>query len=253
MTVYFIGAGPGAKDLITVRGAELLARAGLVLYAGSLVSRDMLEFCSSGAEIHDTAELDLEKQEALYIRAKERGWDVARLHSGDPAIYGATAEQMRRLEKLGIPYEIVPGVSSFTSAAAVLGAELTKPLVSQSIIITRTSGRASPVPEGENLGSLAAHGATMAIFLSGARMDETLAELMKYYPSDTPAALVYKATWPQEKKLCGTLQSLSEEAKPEEWRLSTMLLVGRVLDAGEAAESQLYSQEYSHRYRKASQ
>jgi len=251
MTVYFIGAGPGAKDLMTVRGAAAIARAGMVLYAGSLVSRDMLGYCKPDAEIHDTAELDLDAQESLYRKALEMGWDVARLHSGDPAIYGATAEQMRRLEKLGIPYEIVPGVSSFTAAAAVLGAELTKPHVSQTIIITRSTGRASPMPEGEQLAALAAHGATMAVFLSGARMDETLEELMSVLPSDTPAALVHKATWPQQRHLSGTLASLAREVSPEEWRLSTMLLVGRVLDGGDAPESCLYSKNYSHRHRKS--
>ncbi len=151
MKVYFIGAGPGASDLITLRGANILGRVSMVLYAGSLVPTDMLQHCRPDAELIDTAKLDLEQQEACYRRAQEAGCDVARLHSGDPAIYGATAEQMRRLDALGIDYEIVPGVSSFTSAAASIKAELTKPEVSQTVILTRVSGRASAVPELESI------------------------------------------------------------------------------------------------------
>ena len=251
MKVYFIGAGPGAPDLITLRGAQILGRAQLVLYAGSLVSREMLMHCKPGAEIIDTAKLNLDEQEAQYVRARENGWDVARLHSGDPAIYGATAEQMRRLEKLEIAYEVVPGVSSFTSAAAVLGAELTKPEVSQTIILTRTSGRASPMPEGESLKSLAAHRATLCIFLSGANLPEVIADLLTSYAPETPVALVQKATWPQQKIHRSTLGSLIEGIKTGDWQLSTMLLVGNVLGNEPALESQLYSAGYSHRFRKA--
>ena len=165
MKVYFVGAGPGAADLITVRGAQILARVRMVLYAGSLVSREMLTHCRVDAEVIDTARLNLDEQEGHYIRARERDWDVVRLHSGDPSIYGATAEQMRRLDALEIEYEVVPGVSSFAAAAAVINAELTKPEVAQTIILTRTSGRASRVPEKESLRSLAAHRATLCIFL----------------------------------------------------------------------------------------
>ena len=155
MKVYFVGAGPGAADLITVRGAQILARVPMVLYAGSLVSREMLTHCRADVEIIDTAKLNLDEQERHYLRARERAWDVVRLHSGDPAIYGATAEQMRRLDALEIEYEVIPGVSSFVAAAAVLNAELTKPEVAQTIILTRTSGRASRVPDKESLKSLA--------------------------------------------------------------------------------------------------
>ena len=252
MKVYFIGAGPGAADLITLRGAQILAQTQLVLYAGSLVSRDMLAHCRAGAEIFDTASLNLDEQEAHYIRARAQGWDVARLHSGDPAIYGATAEQMRRLEKLEIEYEIVPGVSSFTAAAAVLDAELTKPEVSQTIILTRTSGRASPMPEKESLKSLATHQATLCIFLSGANLPQVVADLLASYPPATPFALVQKATWPQEKIHRGTLGGMLAEIDPNDWKLSTMLLVGDVLDDKAAVESRLYSANYSHRFRKAS-
>jgi precorrin-4/cobalt-precorrin-4 C11-methyltransferase len=251
MKVYFIGAGPGAPDLITLRGAQILARAPIVLYAGSLVSREMLTHCQSDVEIIDTAKLNLDEQEANYIRARENGWDVARLHSGDSAIYGATAEQMRRLEKLGIAYEIVPGVSSFTSAAAALNAELTKPEVSQTIILTRTSGRTSPMPERESLKLLAAHRATLCIFLSGANLPQIVADLMASYPPSTPVALVQKATWPQEKIHRGTLGCMLDEIDAHDWQLSTMLLVGEVLDDKVVAESRLYSSDYAHRFRKA--
>ena len=164
MKVTFVGAGPGAADLITLRGARALAEASIVLYAGSLVSRDMLTHCRPDAEIHDTAAMSLEEQVAQYRRAQLNGWDVARLHSGDPAIYGAISEQMSALDELNIPYEVVPGVSSFTASAAVLKTSLTRPEVSQTIIITRSEGRASAVPEGESLAALATHGASMAIF-----------------------------------------------------------------------------------------
>ncbi len=251
MKVYFIGAGPGAADLITLRGAKILADARMVLYAGSLVSREMLRHCRSDAEIINTASLNLDEQEAHYVRAKERGWDVARLHSGDPAIYGATAEQMRRLEKLGVTYEIVPGVSTFLASAAVLGAELTKPGISQTIILTRTQGRASPMPEGESLKSLASHRATLCIFLSGTNLPASVADLLEYYPADTPVALVQKVTWPQEKVHRSTLKKLLDEINPADWMLSTMLLVGEVLDDHAVGESRLYSASYSHRFRKA--
>jgi len=251
MKVYFIGAGPGASDLITVRGADLLRRVPMVLYAGSLVPREMLAYCQPGTEIVDTAGLHLDEQEACYRRAREADWDVARLHSGDPAIYGATAEQMRRLDKLGIEYEIVPGVSSFLSAAAVLKSELTKPEISQTIIVTRTSGRASAVPEKESLRELAAHGATLCIFLSGARLQQVVDDLQVHYPPETPVALVYKASWPQEKTYRGTLGTMMAEISTADWQLSTMMLVGQVLDHGEVGESQLYSKNYSHRFRSA--
>jgi precorrin-4/cobalt-precorrin-4 C11-methyltransferase len=251
MKAYFIGAGPGAPDLITLRGAQILARTPMVLYAGSLVSRKMLTHCRSDAEIIDSAKLNLDEQEGCYIRARENGWDVARLHSGDPAIYGATAEQMRRLERLGIPYEVVPGVSSFTSAAAVLKAELTKPEVSQTIILTRTSGRASPMPEKESLKLLAAHRATLCIFLSGASLPQIVADLMASYPPSTPVALVQKATWPQENIHRGTLGCMLDEIDARAWQLSTLLLVGEVLDDKVVGESRLYAKDYSHRFRKA--
>lgn len=249
MKVYFIGAGPGASDLITLRGANILGRVSMVLYAGSLVPTDMLQHCRAGAELIDTATLDLEQQEACYRRAQEADCDVARLHSGDPAIYGATAEQMRRLDALSIEYEIVPGVSSFTSAAASIKAELTKPEVSQSIILTRVSGRASAVPELESIARLAEHQATMCIFLSGPHLKKIIADLRLHYPDDTPVALVYKATWPEERCYQGTLGTILTETQKSEWNLTTMLLVGKALGRGEQTESSLYSKDFTHIFR----
>ena len=251
MKVFFIGAGPGAPDLITLRGARLLSESPVVLYAGSLVSRDILQHCRADARILDSSALDLEQQKTEYARARDLNQDVARLHSGDPAIYGAVAEQMRALEEMEIAYEVVPGVSSFTAAAAVLGASLTKPEISQSIIITRTEGRASRVPEGETLASLASHRATMAIFLSGATLASTVRELLREYSPQTPAALVCKASWPAEKYHTSTLGRLVSEIQPSEWTLSTMLLVGEALQNLPGPLSRLYSPDYSHRFRKA--
>lgn len=251
MKVFFIGAGPGAQDLITVRGAEILKRAPLVLYAGSLVPPEVLCYCGAGAEIIDTAKLDLEQQEECYRRAQTLDFDVARVHSGDPAIYGATAEQMRRLDKLGIPYEVVPGVSSFTAAAASLSSELTKPGVSQTVILTRVSGRASPVPEKEALAKLARSGATLCIFLSGPHLRRIVTELRPHYPPDTPVALVHRASWPDERSHRSTLGRLLSEVKAKDWRLTTLLLVGRVLSREVAAESRLYAKDYPHIFRKA--
>jgi precorrin-4/cobalt-precorrin-4 C11-methyltransferase len=250
MKIYFIGAGPGAADLITLRGAQILSRAVVVLYAGSLVSKEMLVHCRADARIVNTAHLNLEEQEAQYIDAQKKGVDVARLHSGDPSLYGATAEQMRRLDRLGIEYEVVPGVSSFVSAAALLATELTKPEIAQTVILTRTAGRASAMPEKESLIALGAHGTTICIFLSGARLPQVVTDLLANYNVDTPVALIQKATWPQEKIHVGCLGTLLDEVAPGDWELSTMMIVGNVLKREKAAESRLYAAEYSHRFRK---
>jgi precorrin-4/cobalt-precorrin-4 C11-methyltransferase len=253
MKVYFIGAGPGAADLITIRGAAILARAQLVMYAGSLVSEAMLSHCQADPVIVNTAKLNLDEQVEYYLQAKEKDWEVARLHSGDPSIYGATAEQMRRLRELQIGYEVVPGVPSFVSAAAVLDAELTKPDISQTIILTRTSGRASPVPAKESLQSLAAHQATLCVFLSGANLTEVIEELLRHYPQSTPVALVQRASWPEERIHRGRLGELLDEIQPGAWALTTMLLVGRALDENVVSDSRLYAANYSHRFRRAVQ
>ncbi len=249
MKVYFIGAGPGAADLITLRGARLLGQVNMVLYAGSLVPVATLEHCKPGTELIDTAQLDLEQQQACYVRARDAGIDVVRLHSGDPAIYGATAEQMRRLDALGIAYEVVPGVSSFTAAAAAISAELTKPEVSQSVILTRVSGRASAVPELESIARLAEHRATMCIFLSGPHLKKIVTDLLLHYPPDTPVSLVHRASWPEQRLYQGTLGTVLHETKRGAWNLTTMMLVGAALDRGIAAESSLYSKDFTHLFR----
>lgn len=249
MKVYFIGAGPGAPDLITLRGATILARVSTVLYAGSLVPTAVLVHCKPGTELIDTAKLDLEQQEACYRAAQAGDFDVARLHSGDPAIYGATAEQMRRLDALGIAYEVVPGVSSFSAAAAAVKSELTKPEVSQTIILTRVSGRASAVPAAEAIDRLAEHQATMCIFLSGPHLKKIVTDLRRHYPDDTPVTLVYRATWPEEKIYEGTLATILKETQRGEWNLTTMMLVGAALGHGAQVESRLYSKDYKHLFR----
>jgi precorrin-4/cobalt-precorrin-4 C11-methyltransferase len=249
MKVYFIGAGPGAPDLITLRGAAILGRVSTVLYAGSLVPTAMLVHCKPGVELIDTASLDLEQQEVCYRAAQAGDYDVARLHSGDPAIYGATAEQMRRLEALGIDYEVVPGVSSFSAAAAVVKSELTKPEVSQTIILTRVSGRASAVPAAEAIDKLAQHQATMCIFLSGPHLKKIVTDLRLHYPDDTPVTLVYRATWPDQKIYQGTLETIVKDTKRGEWNLTTMMLVGSATGHGAQVESSLYSRNYKHLFR----
>ncbi|MEE9422925.1 MAG: precorrin-4 C(11)-methyltransferase [Gammaproteobacteria bacterium] len=249
MKVYFIGAGPGASDLITLRGAKILGQSKIVLYAGSLIPDEMLQHCHPDAQLLDTSKLDLEQQEACYRRAQESNCDVARLHSGDPTIYGATAEQMRRLDALEIEYEIVPGVPSFTAAAAQIKVELTKPEVSQSIILTRISGRASAVPELESIANLAQHRATMCIFLSGPHLKKIVIDLLLHYPKDTPVALLYRATWPEQRSYQGSLGKVLKETNGENWNLTTMLLVGSVLDNTLSTESSLYSKNFTHIFR----
>lgn len=251
MKVYFVGAGPGAADLITIRGSRLLGAVKYVLYAGSLVPESMLEHCRRDAVLVNTAGLNLDEQVAFFKKAYEEGEDLVRLHSGDPAIYGATSEQMRRLEMLGIEYEIVPGVSSFSAAAAAFRAELTKPQISQTIILTRVSGRASAVPAVESLSELARHGATLCIFLSGPHLKQIVDELKPFYPEDTPVALVNRVSWADERRHESTLGRIAEELNPSEWALTTMMLVGKVLSKEAAMESRLYSSDYSHKFRRA--
>lgn len=249
MKVFFVGAGPGAADLITLRGAKLLGSVTMVMYAGSLVPSEMLQHCRADAELIDTAQLDLEQQTACYARARERDVDVVRLHSGDPAIYGATAEQMRRLDGLGIAYEVVPGVSSFAAAAAAVSAELTKPEVAQTVILTRVSGRASAVPALESIGRLAQHKTTMCIFLSGPHLKKIVSDLRLHYPETTPVTLVYRASWPDQRIYQGTLATVLEETKRGAWNLTTMMLVGAALDKGAQVESSLYSRDFTHLFR----
>ena len=248
MTVHFIGAGPGAADLITVRGRDLLARCPVCLYAGSIVPREMLGWCAPGTRLVDTAPLSLDEIEGEYIRAHEAGEDVARLHSGDLSIWSAVAEQMRRLDRLGIPYSLTPGVPAFAAAAAALGRELTIPAVSQSVVLTRVGGRASPMPEGESLAGFAATGATLAIHLAIHSLGRVVAELVPFYGESCPVAIVAHASWPGETIIRGTLGDIEERLDPAIER-TAIILVGRGLGADDFQESSLYDPDYQRRFR----
>lgn len=249
MTVHFIGAGPGAADLITVRGRDLIARCPVCLYAGSIVPRELLDYCPEGARIVDTASLSLDEIEAEYIAAQEAGQDVARLHSGDLSVWSAVAEQMRRLDRLGIDYTLTPGVPSFAAAAAALKRELTIPEVAQSLILTRVSGRASKMPERENLANFAATGATLAIHLAIHALDKIISELTPHYGEDCPVAIVVKATWPDEKILRGTLSTIAAQVTAEPIERTALIFVGPGLMAEDFRESALYSTDYVRRFR----
>ena len=249
MTIHFIGAGPGAADLITVRGRDLLARCPVCLYAGSVVPPELLTHCPAGARIIDTAPLTLDQIEAEFVSAHAAGQDVARLHSGDLSIYSAVAEQLRRLERLGIPYSLTPGVPAFSAAAALLGRELTVPGVAQSVVLTRMSGRASQMPAGEKLASFAATGATLAIHLAIHVIDAVVAELLPHYGADCPVALVMRASWPDERVLRGTLADIRTRLAAEPMERTALILVGKALAAEDFIESSLYSTEYRRRFR----
>lgn len=249
MTVHFIGAGPGAADLITVRGRDLLARAPVCLYAGSLVPRALLDVCPPGARVVDTAPLSLDEIEAEFVRADAAGLDVARLHSGDLSVWSAFGEQARRLDRLGIPYDVTPGVPSFAAAAAALGRELTLPEVGQSLVLTRTPGRASAMPERESLAAFARTGATLAIHLSIHALDKVVAELVPFYGADCPVAVVYRASWPDERILRGTLATIVSAFAAAPVERTALIVVGPVLAAEGFRDSALYSPDYQRRYR----
>jgi precorrin-4/cobalt-precorrin-4 C11-methyltransferase len=245
MTIHFIGAGPGAADLITLRGARLLAACPVCLYAGSIVPPEMLAHCAPGTRLVDTASMDLDAIEQEFVTADSAGQDVARLHSGDLSLYSAVAEQLRRLDRRGIPYTLTPGVPAFAAAASVLGRELTVPGVAQTIVLTRVSGRASAMPPGEALAAYAATGATLAIHLAAAVLGQTLAALVPHYGADCPAALVVRATWPEERIVRATLGTLDATGVDR----TALLLVGRALEPADFRESALYSPDYVRRYR----
>ncbi|KKB12349.1 precorrin-4 C11-methyltransferase [Devosia geojensis] len=249
MTVHFIGAGPGAADLITVRGRDLLARCPVCLYAGSIVPREMLAWCPPGARLVDTAPLSLDEIEAEYVAAHAAGQDVARLHSGDLSVWSAVAEQVRRLEARGIPYTLTPGVPAFAAAAAALGRELTIPGVAQSLVLTRVSGRASPMPEGETLANFARSGTTLAIHLAIHALDRVAAELAPHYGSDCPVAVVARASWPDEKIVTGTLANIAGKLAADPIERTAVILVGRTLSAETFRESALYDPHYQRRFR----
>ncbi|MFF9013359.1 precorrin-4 C(11)-methyltransferase [Streptomyces sp. NPDC014870] len=240
MTVYFIGAGPGAADLITLRGARALASCGVCLYAGSLVPRELLAECPPDARLVDTADLDLDRIEAEFVRAHEAGQDVARLHSGDPSVFSAVAEQMRRLDARGIPYEVVPGVPAFAAAAAALKRELTVPTVGQTVILTRIAQQATPMPEGEDLATLGRSGALLVLHLAARYVDRVVAELTPHYGADCPAAVVAMASRPDEVVLRGTLADIADQTKAAGITKTAVILVGRTLAASQFRDSHLY-------------
>jgi precorrin-4/cobalt-precorrin-4 C11-methyltransferase len=249
MTIHFIGAGPGAADLITIRGRDRIACSPVCLYAGSLVPQALLAYCPKGARIVDTAPLSLDEIIAECADADAKQQDVARLHSGDLSVWSAMGEQLRRLEALGIPYSVTPGVPSFAAAAAALGRELTLPEVAQSVVLTRTGGRASSMPDGEKLASFAATRATLAIHLSVHVLDQVVAELIPHYGADCPVAIVYRASWPDERVVHGTLSSIAAAAATEPMERTALILVGHVLGARDFRESALYDPNYRRRFR----
>ena len=248
MTVHFIGAGPGAPDLITLRGRDLIAASPVCLYAGSLVPAALLAHCPPGARIVNTASLSLDEIIAEIAMAHAAGQDVARLHSGDLSVWSAMGEQLRRLRSLGIPYDVTPGVPSFAAAAAALGAELTLPGVAQSVVLTRTSGRATAMPEGEDLVNFAKTGATLAIHLSVHVLDKVIADLTPHYGADCPVAVVWRVSWPDERIVRATLATL-QTAIGAEMERTALIMVGRALGNDDFAESRLYAGDYDRRFR----
>ncbi|WP_322150376.1 precorrin-4 C(11)-methyltransferase [Paratractidigestivibacter sp.] len=250
--VNFVGAGSGAEDLITVRGQRLLSQADVVIWAGSLVNPALLDNCKPGCQIHDSAKMTLEEVVDVMVDAESQGLEVVRLHTGDPSIYGAIREQMDALDERGIGYEVCPGVSSFCGAAAALRAELTLPAVSQSVILTRLEGR-TPKPAGEATRDLAAHGATMVVFLSAGMLADLQRELLAggAYTEDTPAAIVYKATWPDERVMRCTVGTLAQTGEENDIHLTALVVVGSVL-AGPYDRSKLYDPTYETLFRQAS-
>jgi len=249
MTVHFIGAGPGAPDLITIRGRDLIASSPVCLYAGSLVPKALLDHCPPGARIVNTAPMSLDEIVAEMVRATEQGQDVARLHSGDLSIWSALGEQLRRLAALEIPYTVTPGVPAFAAAAAALARELTLPEVAQSVVLTRTSGRASAMPKSENLAAFAATRATLAIHLSIHAIDKTVAELLPAYGEDCPVAVVFRASWPDQQIIRATLGTVVAEVRKSSIDRTALILVGQVLGASDFRDSALYDSAYQRRFR----
>ena len=246
MTVHFIGAGPGDPDLITVRGRDLIARAPVVLYAGSLVPPAVVACAPPGARVIDTAPLTLDAIVALMQEADAAGQDVARVHSGDPSLYGAIAEQMRRLDALGIAYDVTPGVPAYAAAAALLRTELTLPEISQTVILTRTPGAASPMPPGESLAALGAAGATLVLHLSIRNIHLVVRDLTPHYGPDCPVAVVYRVGWPDQQVIRGTLATIRAAVKASKITRTALILVGRVLQAEDFSDSRLYAAEHRH-------
>ncbi len=251
MTVHFIGAGPGAPDLITIRGRDLIAGCSVCLYAGSLVPAEVVAFAPAGARVVDTASLTLDEIIAEIETAHAKGRDVARVHSGDPSLYGAIGEQMRRLDALGIDYDITPGVPAYAAAAAALQTELTLPGIAQTVILTRTAMQASDMPAGEELAALGRSGATMAIHLSVRNLARVIRDLTPGYGADCPVAVVYRASWPDEVILRGTLADIAPKVRAAKITRTALILVGRVLDADGFRDSALYDPAHVHLLRPA--
>jgi precorrin-4/cobalt-precorrin-4 C11-methyltransferase len=246
MTVHFIGAGPGAPDLITVRGLAIIRRCPVCLYAGSLVPREVIAEAPAGARVVDTAPLNLDEIIAEMADADAGGLDVARVHSGDPSLYGATAEQMRRLDALAVAYDITPGVPAYAAAAAALKLELTLPEVSQTVILTRTATRSSPMPEGEELAALGRSGATLAIHLSVTNLANVVRTLSPLYGEDCPAVVAYRVGWPDEAFFRGTLATIREQVKAAGITRTALILVGRALAPAGFTDSRLYAADHHH-------
>ncbi|MBS3897446.1 MAG: precorrin-4 C(11)-methyltransferase [Dethiobacter sp.] len=248
MTVWFVGAGPGDPELITLRGVRLLREAELVVYAGSLVNKAVLIHANPGALLIDSASLALDELVGIMAEAVTKGRQVVRLHTGDPALFGAIQEQMDALQQLGIKSVMVPGVSSYAAAAAAVGRELTMPEITQTVIITRMGGR-TPVPEKENLRSLASHQAAMCIFLSVGMIEQVVSELLSAYPKETPVAVVEKASWPEERVIQGTLAEIAQKVSEAGVTKTAMILVGDFLAGEKKRKSRLYAADFSHGFR----
>jgi precorrin-4 C11-methyltransferase len=245
--LYFIGAGPGDPDLITVKGRRILSEADVIIYAGSLVSNEHFKYCKENVEVHNSASMTLDEVIAVIAKSHKENKKTVRLHTGDPAIYGAIKEQMDELEKLDIPYEVIPGVSSFTAAAAAIQKEFTLPNVSQTIILTRVEGR-TPVPEKENLERLASIGASMALFLSVNMIDKVVEKLKKGYGRNVPVAVIQRATWEDQKCVIGTLDDIAEKVKEENITKTAQILVGDFINC-EYDKSLLYDGSFTHMFR----
>ncbi len=249
MKVYIVGAGPGDPDLLTLRGARIIEQCPIVFYTGSLVPPEVIGRARPDARVFDSSGMDLNEIVEILKEAHEKDQDVARVHTGDPSIFGSTAEQIRKMEELGIPYEIVPGVSSFTAAAALLGKELTLPELSQTVIITRAEGR-TPMPEREKLSDLAQHRATLVLFLSITLIREVVEDLIPHYGEDCPVAVIQKATWPDQKAVLGTLKDITEKVRQEKITSTALILVGPILTSRDFANSRLYAPEFTHSFRR---
>jgi precorrin-4/cobalt-precorrin-4 C11-methyltransferase len=249
VTVHFIGAGPGAPDLITVRGRDLIGRCPVCLYAGSLVPKDLLAYCPPGARIVDTAPMSLDEIEAEFVAAHEKNLDVARLHSGDLSIYSALAEQVRRLDRRGIAYTVTPGVPAFAAAAAVLGRELTVPELTQSVVLTRMPGRASTMPSAETLSAFAATGATLVIHLAIQSIGKIVEELSPLYGADCPVAVIVRASWPEQRVVHGQIGTIMGLLAAEPIDRTALVMVGRALAAYDFRDSALYDPDYRRRFR----